>query len=281
MPGSSGILAGGWSGADTSWLLTPPMVLTGRPPAPRPPAPRPGSPRPTLTQERRLWRQGHTRVAGLDEVGRGAWAGPVSVGVAVLRPGLRSRSVPAWLRDSKQLAEERRESMFEQVASWCDAWAVGHASAAECDRFGMTAALRLAGYRALAGLAVAPEALLIDGPYDLLRERPPPAVVQGELALDLGDPTPVPLPLPEVAVPATVVPVVDGDARCVAVAAASVLAKVVRDRLMRADAPHYPAYSFERNKGYPSPAHQCALRGYGLSAIHRRSWAFVDDLPWR
>ena len=60
----------------------------------------------------------------------------------------------------------------------------------------------------------------------------------------------------------------------------SVLAKVVRDRLMRADAPHYPPYDFERNKGYPSPAHQMALRGYGPSAIHRRSWAFVDGLPW-
>ncbi|MGH9083528.1 MAG: hypothetical protein ACRDWN_09300, partial [Acidimicrobiales bacterium] len=78
----------------------------------------------------------------------------------------------------------------------------------------------------------------------------------------------------------TVVPVVDGDARCAAVSAASVLAKVVRDRMMRADAVHYPAYDFDRNKGYPSPAHQLALRGYGLSAIHRRSWSYVTDIPW-
>ena len=78
-----------------------------------------------------------------------------------------------------------------------------------------------------------------------------------------------------------VVPVVDGDARCASVAAASVLAKVVRDRLMRGEADHFPAYAFERNKGYPSSVHQAALRGYGLSSIHRRSWAFVADIPWR
>jgi hypothetical protein len=74
--------------------------------------------------------------------------------------------------------------------------------------------------------------------------------------------------------------VIGGDARCASVAAASVLAKVTRDRIMRATADSYPAFDFERNKGYPSPAHQRALCGYGLSAVHRRSWAFVDYLPW-
>jgi ribonuclease HII len=75
--------------------------------------------------------------------------------------------------------------------------------------------------------------------------------------------------------------VVGGDARCAAVSAASVLAKVVRDRLMREEAVHYPPYGFEQNKGYPSPRHRIALRGYGLSAIHRRSWSYVTGLPWR
>jgi ribonuclease HII len=74
--------------------------------------------------------------------------------------------------------------------------------------------------------------------------------------------------------------VIDGDAHCASVAAASVLAKVVRDRLMRAEAEHFPAYGFERNKGYPSLIHQVALRGYGLSSIHRRSWSYVGNLPW-
>ena len=76
-------------------------------------------------------------------------------------------------------------------------------------------------------------------------------------------------------------PIVDGDARCASVAAASVLAKVVRDRIMREEADHFPGYDFERNKGYPSLVHKTALRGYGPTAIHRRSWAFMGELPWR
>jgi ribonuclease HII len=230
-----------------------------------------GSRRPTLAAERRLWASGHRWVAGLDEVGRGAWAGPVSVGIAVVCPGAGPRSLPTWLRDSKQLTEDRRESAFGEVANWCADGAVGHASAPECDRWGMTAALRLAAHRALAALELAPDAMLVDGPYDLLRPAPESS----------GAPDGGPLPLPEVARPATIVPVVGGDARCAVVAAASVLAKVVRDQMMRDESMHFPAYQFERNKGYPSPAHQIALRGYGLSSIHRRSWSFVADLPWR
>jgi ribonuclease HII len=121
----------------------------------------------------------------------------------------------------------------------------------------MTKAWRVAAERALAGLAVVPDALLVDGPSNLLR-RP-----QGEEGGFAGH----------------VRPVVRGDARCASVAAASVLAKVVRDRWMRQEAEHFPAYGFERNKGYPSPRHQMALQGYGLSAVHRR-WAYIEDLAW-
>ena len=161
----------------------------------------------------------------MDEVGRGAWAGPVSVGVAVAVPAARSSSVPAWLRDSKQLAEQRREDVFDEVADWCADGAVGHASAAECDRWGMTAALRLAAYRALCGLELRPHALVVDGPMDLLRERPlPPDRLADGLCV----------PLPDLEPPGTVVPVIGADATCAVVAAASVLAKVVRDRIMRA-----------------------------------------------
>jgi ribonuclease HII len=210
---------------------------------------------PDLKQERRLRSQGFETVAGLDEVGRGAWAGPLTVGVAVVRPRVQLRSMPAWLRDSKMLSEARREEIFEAVGTWCQAWSVGHATPAECDEWGMTEALRVAARRALAGLPTEPDALLVDGPVDLLRHPEEPFA--GEVR-----------------------PVVDGDAKCASVAAASVLAKVVRDRLMRIDADHYPAYAFERNKGYPSPVHKTALRGYGPSAIHRRTWAFVGALPW-
>jgi ribonuclease HII len=213
---------------------------------------------PDLAEERDLASQGCERVAGMDEVGRGAWAGPVTVGVAIVRPDATERSMPSWLRDSKQLSEQRRESIFHEVGQWCLAWSVGHAGPGECDAFGMTAALRLASHRALAALDAPPTALLVDGPVDLLRAP--------------GDAPPVFAGL--------VRPVIKGDAKCASVAAASVLAKVVRDGIMRAESEHFPAYAFERNKGYPSPVHQRALRGYGLSAIHRRSWSYVDDLPW-
>lgn len=215
---------------------------------------------PDLKEERRLRREGHEWVAGLDEVGRGAWAGPLTVGIAVVRPRVQTRTVPAWLRDSKMLSEARREEIFAAVGKWCEAWSVGHATCTECDEWGMTKALRVAAQRALAGLGQVPDALLIDGPVNLLRQR------------DNPDPEPF---------EGVVRPIVDGDARCVSVAAASVLAKVVRDRIMRDEADHFPAYAFERNKGYPSLVHQTALRGYGPSAIHRRSWAFMGELPWR
>ena len=194
-------------------------------------------------------------MAGLDEVGRGAWAGPVSVGVAVVRPRVQLRSMPRWLRDSKMLSESRREEIFEAVGRWCGAWAVGHASPAECDAWGMTEALRVAARRALAGLPMSPDAVLVDGPVDLLRH-------------------------PEDRFSGVVRPVVDGDAKCASVAAASVLAKVVRDRLMRARGGALPALRVRPQQGLPVAAHQLALRGYGPSAIHRRSWAYVRDLPW-
>lgn len=291
------------------------------------PSPRAVARRPTLDVERRLWRDGHRWVAGIDEVGRGAWAGPLTVGVAVVHAGIRSRTVPKWLRDSKMLAEERRELVFDDVARWCADAAVGHASAEECDLFGMTRAWRLAAHRALANLEVSPDACVIDGPYDFLRGRASKLGAQevegagnGEVDADLprtgaargrgwfsdadpsppqweqgrfdvgadapGDATPAPMPddsyeLPDAPVPDKILTLVGGDARCAAVAAASVLAKVVRDRIMREESLHFPPYGFDRNKGYPSTRHQIALRGYGLSAIHRRSWAYVAGLPWR
>ncbi len=258
--------------------------------------------RPTLEMERQLWRAGHRWVAGVDEVGRGAWAGPLSVGVAVVHAGLRTRSIPEWLRDSKSLSEERREDVFDRVANWCADAAVGHVTPDECDRYGMTLAWRLAAYRALAALELRPDAIVLDGPWDLLRGRRAKAAAASAEEADVGaagvlavplfdldepaaDPPLAPRdtdpPLPAVTLPETVLPTVRADATCAAVAAASVLAKVVRDRWMRAESEHFPAYGFERNKGYPSPHHQIALRGYGLSAIHRRSWAYVADLPWR
>jgi ribonuclease HII len=200
---------------------------------------------PSLAVERTLWAEGREVVVGIDEVGRGAWAGPLSVGAAVLPPDRRVYKV----RDSKQLTEAERERMYDRIAGWCRAWAVGHASQEECDRLGMSAAQKLAARRALDGLGVQPDEVLIDGSWDF---------AAGGRARRL----------------------IKGDATCLSIAAASILAKVTRDRLMRAEAPNYPVYDFEYNKGYPCPRHKTALRAWGPSAIHRRTWVFMDHLSW-
>jgi len=200
---------------------------------------------PSLNVERQLWAEGREVVVGVDEVGRGAWAGPISVGAAVLPPDRRVYKV----RDSKLLTEVERERMYDRVASWCRAWAVGHASQEECDRLGMSAAQKLAARRAIDGLGIVPDEVLVDGSWDF---------VAGGRARRL----------------------VKGDATCLSIAAASILAKVTRDRLMRGEAVHYPVYDFEYNKGYPCPRHKVALKGWGPSAIHRRTWVFMDHLSW-
>jgi len=199
---------------------------------------------PDLSVERRLWGEGKNIVVGADEVGRGSWAGPISVGVAVVPKDRRVNKV----RDSKMLTEPEREAMFDRISDWCQAWAVGHATPGECDEFGMSVAQKLAASRALQGLGVSPDAIIIDGNWDFVggaTER-----------------------------------IVKGDAVCLSISAASILAKVTRDRMMRAYAEDYPWWGFDSNKGYPDPRHQAALAALGPSAIHRRSWAFMDSLPW-
>ncbi len=198
---------------------------------------------PGLDVERRLWNAGADVVVGVDEVGRGAWAGPLTVGAAVVP---RDRRVYK-IRDSKMLTPEEREALFDRVAGWCRAWAVGHASHTECDEFGMSEAQRLAAGRAIDRLRLEPDEVLVDGSWDFV----------GGARM-----------------------IVRGDASCLSIAAASILAKVTRDRIMANEAEHYPAYWFESNRGYPGPRHRAALQWLGPSAIHRRSWAFMDGLAW-
>lgn len=202
---------------------------------------------PSLLVERDLWTAGYEIVVGMDEVGRGAWAGPLTVGAAVLPKDRRVYKI----RDSKMLTPGEREALFDRIASWCETWAVGHASQVECDTLGMSAAQRLAAARALESLGLDRDAdrIVLDGKWDFVGRG-------------------------------TTIKLVKGDARCLSIAAASILAKVTRDRIMRADAENYPGYDFELNKGYPCPRHKAALRGMGPSAIHRRSWVFMDNLPW-
>ena len=203
---------------------------------------------PTRSMERDLWDAGHDVVVGIDEVGRGSWAGPLMVGAAILPRGKRVNGV----RDSKLLTEVERESIFTKVASWCDAWAVGGASHEECDELGMAAAQKLAAQRAIEGLGVTADVAVVDGKWNFVS----PHVRKVEMRIK-------------------------ADAYCLSVAAASILAKVTRDRIMREHADHYPHWHFDTNKGYPCPLHKTALQGYGPSAIHRRSWVFMDNyVPW-
>jgi ribonuclease HII len=224
--------------------------------------------------ERSLVDEGFESVAGLDEVGRGAWAGPVSVGVVVIPIGVRA---PKGLCDSKLLNEESREALFPKVTGWCTAWSVGHAEPVECDQLGMTGALRLAARRALSGLGACPQVVAMDGPFDYVSDPAVPGGAEPTLfegAADGVEPAPA-TPTPEIR------NVVKGDLTCVSIAAASIVAKVTRDRLMRSMSASFPAFDFDRNKGYPSPVHRTALAGFGLTSLHRRSWSYVDELAFR
>lgn len=200
---------------------------------------------PGLRIERALWERGAATVVGVDEVGRGAWAGPLTVGAAVVPSDRRVYKI----RDSKLLTEAEREALFDRIAGWCVAWSVGHASHVECDELGMSEAQRLAAARAIDGLGVEVDSVLVDGNWDFVSR---------------GNTTKI----------------VRGDRTSLSIAAASILAKVTRDRQMRALADSYPHWAFDSNKGYPCPVHKAALQAWGPSSIHRRSWVFMDHLMW-
>jgi ribonuclease HII len=201
---------------------------------------------PTHTVERSLRATlGAKVVAGIDEVGRGAWAGPVTVCAAVT--GLRRP--PEGLTDSKLLTVKRRDALRVLLLDWVTDHALGHASCEEIDDLGMTAALRLAAQRALDGLSVRPDAVILDGKHDYL-----------------GGPW-------------RVRTVIKGDQSCVPVAAASVIAKVHRDGHMAELGADHSAFGFADNAGYPSPVHRAALEEWGPTPHHRLSWAYLDSLP--
>lgn len=205
---------------------------------------------PSLRFERQLRREGYALVAGIDEVGRGAWAGPV-VAAAVILPLGRPRLAAALrgVNDSKQLTARQRERLFDVIRSVALAVGVGGAGAGEVDRDGVAPATRAAMQRAVAMLAPQPEALLVDA-VDLRAEAP----------------------LPQRAI-------IRGDALCLSIAAASIIAKVSRDRWMAALEARYPGYGFARHKGYGTAAHAAALARLGVCDLHRRSYAPIAALP--
>ncbi|MGC5626737.1 ribonuclease HII [Georgenia sp. Z1344] len=229
---------------------------------------------PDLARERELLADlpEHTVVLGVDEVGRGALAGPVTIGVCAV--GRATGEIPAGLTDSKALRPAAREALVEPVRAWAAAWAVGHASPAEIDALGILPAQRLAARRALVAVhadlargGLVAGATILDGAHDWLAE---PEADLLTLASDA-------VVAAAAGVPAWDVPVmteVKGDLRCASVSGASVLAKVERDALMveAAARPELEAFGLAGNKGYGSAGHLAALAELGASDWHRRSW---------
>ena len=215
---------------------------------------------PSLRVERRLLREGCVLLGAADEVGRGAPGGPVSSGVVVIDASVKRP--PSGVRDSKLLSPAAREELVPSIRRWALASAVGHASAEEVDRYGLTIALRLAGHRALAALPELPELVLLDGNFDWMTPPSQPSLV---------DPEPV-----VIGVVPRVVTMVKADLQCAAVAAASVLAKTERDAIMTDLAAKYPEYGWHENKGYATPTHLEALRRLGPCEHHRRSWRLPE-----
>ena len=205
-------------------------------------------------------------VGGIDEVGRGAIAGPLAVGVAVI-DGTEGEP-PAGLTDSKQLTPRRREAMFDELSAWPAAWAVGMSSAEEIDKEGLTPALRIAAFRALKALGqqgFSPRLLLLDGSFDYLSA---PTDLFADANADQS--ASAVSASSQAEIPREVTTVVKGDGKSVVIAAASVLAKVTRDRLM-SDLSD-PGYGWAKNKGYASAQHLQAIAQLGLDSSHRLSW---------
>ena len=199
---------------------------------------------PDLIHEVLWWSQGLVRVAGVDEAGRGPWAGPVVAGAVVLPPDPAVALALAGVRDSKQLSPRQRERLFAVIQEAAVSWAPGVVPSEEIDRLGIVPATRLAMRQAVDALGAHPQALLVD-------------------AVRLPA-----IPLPQHSL-------IHGDALCLSIAAASIVAKVTRDWLMVDMDSLYPGYGFARHKGYGTPRHALALRELGPCPIHRRSFAPV------
>ncbi len=206
-------------------------------------APKIDRPFPTLMLEleaRAAW-NGH--VCGVDEAGRGPWAGPVSAAAVILNPD----DLPSGIDDSKALTEKRRALLEPEIKARALAWGVGFASVEEIDALNILHATGLAMRRAVEALTHQPVHALVDGNYRFK-------------------------------LPCAVTPVVKGDSRSLSIAAASILAKTARDRLMIEMDAVYPGYGFASHKGYNAPIHQQALNTLGPCPEHRRSWAPIKAL---
>ncbi len=197
---------------------------------------------PSLNEERKLWRTGLLRVAGLDEAGRGALAGPVVAGAVILPVNTRREGLWAAVQDSKLLPPARREELAEQIQVQATDSSIGLAAAAEIDANGIAPATRLAMRRAVRNLTQPPEHLLLDWVRLNSLNIPQQSFTKGDLHI-------------------------------VSIAAASILAKVYRDQLLRQLHERFPAYGFHSHKGYAAPTHLAAIEEHGPCPAHRRSFA--------
>ena len=198
---------------------------------------------PTMALEMVLIGQIGGPVCGVDEAGRGPWAGPVSAGAVILNPD----DIPDGIDDSKALTHARREALEVEIKARAVAWGVGFASVEEIADLNILHATGLAMCRAIEAMGVEPKAALVDGNYRFK-------------------------------LPCDVQTVVGGDGLSLSIAAASILAKVARDRLMIELDAVYPAYGFASHKGYNAPIHSAALKALGPCPAHRRSWSPIRAL---
>ena len=201
---------------------------------------------PNFDFETRLTGTGALRVAGTDEVGRGPLAGPVVAAAVVLDP----RAIPPGMNDSKTLSRKRRARLAAQIMEVAEV-SIAQATVAEIDEMNILQASLLAMERAVAGLMHLPDHVLVDGKW----------IPQG------------------LSMPAT--PLIGGDGRCLSIAAASIVAKTLRDRVMVDLAQQHPGYGWETNAGYPSKAHKAALRDLGVTPHHRRSFRPVHNILYQ
>jgi ribonuclease HII len=202
--------------------------------------------KPDFEMEKAAYAAGRLRVAGVDEVGRGPLAGPVTAAAVVLDPA----RIPEGLNDSKQLSKKRREALAEALLA-CASVSIGHASVEEIEQVNILRASHLAMQRAVAGLDIAPDHVLIDG-----------SMVPRGMNL-------------------SVEPVVKGDTRCLSISAASIVAKIARDRIMVDLAQQHPGYGWETNMGYGSKSHIAALQNLGVTPHHRRTFKPVYNMLYQ
>lgn len=197
---------------------------------------------PTYRHENRLYAEGHRIVAGADEAGRGAWAGPIVAAAVILPRNVRLTDI----RESKQLTPKARERWYERICAMADAYQIVMISEREIDRVGIAEANRAALQQALGLLAIAPTAALVD------------ALPIGETSFEVRS-------------------IIRGDATITSIAAASILAKVARDRYMCALHMRYPVYGFDQHKGYGASLHRRRLLQYGVSPVHRQTFRPMVD----